>query len=53
MTLRAYVFPILQTVKHVVREVSEKSQFIRPFDKLNGKWSQTVVKSEGQHLDHI
>ena len=52
MVLIAYVFPILQTVKDVVREMCKKSQFRRAFDKLHGKWPQKLVKSEGQHLYH-
>ena len=53
MTLIAYVFPKLQTAKDVVREVSKKSCFRRPFNKLHGKRSQTLLKSARQHLDHI
>ena len=53
MTLIAYVFPKLQTAKDVVREVSKKSCFRRPFHKLHGKRSQTLLKSARQHLDHI
>ena len=53
MAVRAYVFRILQTVKHVVREVSKKSQFRRPFNKLHGERFQTLIKSDGQHLPHI
>ena len=53
MTLRAYVFPKLQTEKDVVREMSKKTRFRRPFNKLHGKRSQTLLKSARQHLYHI
>ena len=53
MTLLAFVFPILQTAKDVVREVAKKCQFRRTFDKLHGKRSQRLMKSEDQHLYHI
>ena len=53
MTIIAYVFPKLQTAKYVVRQMSKKSCFRRPFDKQNGKWSQTLMKSVRQHLYHI
>ena len=53
MTLIAYVFPKLKTAKYVVKEASKNSHFKRRFDKLNGKRSQTLLQSEGQHLYHI
>ena len=53
MTLRAYVFPILQTRKEVVMQMSKKSCFRRPFYKQHGKWSQILMKSARQLLCHI
>ena len=53
MTLRAYVFPKLETAKYVVREVPKKSRLRRSFDKLHGKRIQKFIKSEGAHLYHI
>ena len=49
----AYVFPKLKTAKYVVKEAFKNSHFKRRFDKLNGKRSQTLLQSEGQHLYHI
>ena len=49
----AYVFPKLQTAKDAVREVSKKSRFRRNFDKLHGKRSKSLLKSEGQDLYRI
>ena len=53
MTIIAYVFPKLQTAKDAVREVSKKSRFRRNFDKLHGKRSKSLLKSEGQDLYRI
>ena len=53
MTLIAYVFPKLQTANNVVREVSKKSRFTGPFDKVHGKRSQRLLKSSRQHLYQI
>ena len=53
MTLIAYVFQKLQTVKDVVRQMSKKSRFRRPFNKRHGKRSQTLLKSKRQHLYQI
>ena len=39
MTLIAYVFPKLQNAKDVVKQISKKSRFRRPFDKQLGKQS--------------
>ena len=52
MILIAYAFPKLRTAKKVVRQMSKKSRFRRPFDK-HGKRSQTLLKSERQHLYHF
>ena len=53
MALIAYIFPKLQTVKDVVRKVSKKSRFRRPFDKRHGKQSQKLSKSVRQHIYHV
>ena len=43
MTLIAYILPKLQTGKDVVRQMSKKSRFIRPYDKQHVKRSQTLI----------
>ena len=53
MTLIAYVFRILQTVKDVVRQMSVNSCLRRPFDKQHCKRLQTLLKSERQKLYQI
>ena len=53
MKLISYLFQKLQTANDVVRQMSERSHFGRPFHKHHGKWSKTLLKSEGQHLFHI
>ena len=53
VTLIAYVFPELQTAKDVVRQMSKKSCFRRPFDKQHGKRSKTLLKSPREDLYHI
>ena len=46
MTHLADVFPILRTPKNVVRYISEKSLFRRPFERQHGKPAQTLLESE-------
>ena len=53
MTLREYAFRNIQIAKDVVRETSKKYHLTRPFNKRHGKPSQTMLKSEGQHLYQI
>ena len=53
MTLIAYLFSKLQTAKHVVRQMSKKSRFSSLFNKRHATRSQTLLKSEDQHLSHI
>ena len=53
MTLIADVFLNLRTPKYVVREMSKKSCFRGLFDKGHGKRTETLLKSERQHLYHI
>ena len=47
MTLIVYVFQKLETAKDLVRQMSKKSRFGRPFSKGDGRGSQTLMKSEG------
>ena len=51
MTLIAHVFGKLHIAKDVLREMFEKSGFRIPLNKR--KPSQTLLKSERQHLYHI
>ena len=53
MTLIGYVSRKLETSKDLVRKMSKKSRFRRPFVKQHGKRSKTLLKSSGQHLYHI
>ena len=49
----AYLFPQLRTAYNMVRQISKKSRFGRPFDKEQGKRSQTLFESAQQQLYHI
>ena len=49
----AYLFPQLRTAYNMVRQISEKSRFGRPFDTEQGKRSQTLFESAQQQLYHI
>ena len=53
MILVANVFPKLETAKDMGRQMSKKSRFRRHFNKQHDKQSQTLLKSERQHLCHI
>ena len=53
MTLRADLFRKLRTPKNVVRYMSKKSGFKKPFDRQHGKRVQTLLRSEPQHRYHI
>ena len=53
MTFIADLFPILRTPKNVVRYMSKKSRFKKPFHKPHGKRVQTLLRSEPQHRYHI
>ena len=53
MTHRNDVFPKLQTQKNVFRWMSKKSGLRGPFEKQHGKRTETLLKSERQHLHHI
>ena len=47
------VFPILQTPKNEVKQISKKSTFRAPFEKQHVKGDQTLSKFERHHLYHI
>ena len=50
MTLKANGFLKLPTVKNVVRYMSKKSHFRKPFDRQR---AQTLLQSEQQHRYYI
>ena len=53
MTLIAYVFSKLRTANDVVRQMSKKFRFRKPFEKRRVKQSQTLLNSERQQLYHV
>ena len=53
MTLIAYVFPQVRTLKYVVRKMSKKSCLREPLDRQHGKLAETLVQSQLNHLYHI
>ena len=53
MILIAYVFPMLQTAKDVITQISKKSFFRSTFEKQHGKRSQKLLKSALQLLYNI
>ena len=53
MIVIATLFRELQTVKDLVRPLSEKHRFKAPFDSQHVKGSQTLVKSAWEHFHHI
>ena len=53
MILIAYVLTTLRTPKDVVRQMSKKSLFRRPYDMQDGKRTKTLFKSAQQHLYYI
>ena len=44
------ILEITDCKKH--RQISKKSRFRRPFNNRHGKRSQTLLKSDGQHIYH-
>ena len=50
MTLIAYLFPKLQTVKNMVRQIFKVPRFRAPLDGQYVKASQTLMKSSRQHF---
>ena len=53
MILITDVFPELAAPKNVVRSMSKKLRFRRPFDRQHGKWVETLLQSERQRLCNI
>ena len=51
--LKADVFLNLRTPENVVRYTSKNSYFRWPFEKEHRKWSEILLKAEGQHLYYI
>ena len=49
----ANIFPILQTMKDLVRPLSGKHRFRTPSESEHVKGSKTLVKSAGEHFYHI
>ena len=43
----------LEALKYLVRPLSKKHRFRTPFDSQYLKGSQTLVKSSGEHFQHI
>ena len=44
MTLIAYVFPKLTTMKNVFRQMSKSSRFREPLDKPHGKRAEALIQ---------
>ena len=53
MTFIAYLFPELPAPKDVVRSMSKKLCFTKPFDRQHGKCVETLLQSERQQLYNI
>ena len=53
MTFIAYLFPELPAPKEVVRSMSKKLCFTKPFDRQHGKCVETRLQSERQQLHNI
>ena len=53
MTHRVDIFPKLWTQKNLIRSMPKKSRFKGSFENQHGKWSQTLLKCQGQLLYHI
>ena len=53
MTLIVDVFPEILASKNMVRQMSKKSCFRKPLDRKRGKWVETLLQSEWQHLYNI
>ena len=51
--LIADVFQNVKAPQHVVRQMSKNSFFMVPFNRQHGKWVETLLESERQHLYHI
>ena len=53
MNLIADVFPEIPAPENIVRYMSKKPCFRRPFEKQHGKRVDTVLQSRRQHLYNI
>ena len=53
ITLIAYVFPKLRTLKNVLRQLSKKSRLREPLERQHGKRAETLSQYHEQHLYHI
>ena len=53
MTLIADVFPKVPAPKNMVREMSKKPCFSGPLDRQHGKWVETLLQSEWDHVYNI
>ena len=53
MTLIADVFREIPVPKYTVRKMSKKLCFRGPLDRQHGKWVETPLQSEWQHLYNI
>ena len=53
MTLIAQVFPKLQSVKDMFRQMFKQPRFRAPFNSQHIKVSQTLMKTASQHFYHI
>ena len=53
MTLIAQVVPKLRTQENLVTSMPKRSRFKGSFKKQHGKCAKTLLKCQGQLLDHI
>ena len=53
MNFIAYLFPELPPPKNVVRSMFKKFCFTEPLDRQHGKFVETLLQSERQHLCNI
>ena len=53
MTLIADVFAEILAPKSMVRQMPKKPCSRRPLDRQQGKWVETLLQSEWQHLYNI
>ena len=53
MTLVPDVFPEVMAPKNMLGYMSKKPCFRGPLDRQQGKWVQTLLQSEWQHIYNI
>ena len=53
MTLVAHRFSEIPAQKSMLRQMSKKPCFRGPLDRQQGKWVETLLQSEWQHLYNI